>query len=198
MILIYAIVVVMISVLIHNLYKAYYRKKAENLIQRNKRELELNRLQSEKEIIKIKNEQLEKEFKIKSKELAASTMNIIKKNEVLNEIKEQLVQIEDKSNLKPVIKTIDGNLNQSSNWETFQEAFNSMDQNFFKKIKELHPSLSPNDLRLCAYLRLNLSSKEISGLINISPRSVEVKRYRLRKKLQLDNNENLADYIINV
>jgi len=80
----------------------------------------------------------------------------------------------------------------------FQEAFNNADKNFIKKIKAIHSELTPNDLRLCAYLRLNLSSKEIAPLLNISPRSVEVKRYRLRKKMKLDHDENLTDYIINI
>lgn len=80
----------------------------------------------------------------------------------------------------------------------FQEAFNNADKNFIKKIKAIHSELTPNDLRVCAYLRLNLSSKEIAPLLNISPRSVEVKRYRLRKKMKLDHDENLTDYIINI
>ena len=67
----------------------------------------------------------------------------------------------------------------------FKEAFNNADKDFIKKLKSIHPNLTPNDLRLCAYLRLNLSSKEIAPLLNISPRSVEVKRYRLRKKMEL-------------
>jgi DNA-binding CsgD family transcriptional regulator len=67
-----------------------------------------------------------------------------------------------------------------------------------KKVKEKHPKLTPNDLRLCAYLRLNLSSKEIAPLLNISPRSVEVKRYRLRKKMDLPHDFNLTNYILEI
>jgi DNA-binding CsgD family transcriptional regulator len=70
--------------------------------------------------------------------------------------------------------------------------------NFLKKIKSIHPALTSNDLRLCAYLRLNLSSKEIAPLLNISPRSVEVKRYRLRKKMDLPHEANLSDYILEI
>ena len=76
--------------------------------------------------------------------------------------------------------------------------FNNADKKFLRKIKTKHPGLTPNDLRLCAYLRLNLSSKEIAPLLNISPRSVEVKRYRLRKKMQLDHDINLTNYIIDL
>ena len=80
----------------------------------------------------------------------------------------------------------------------FQEAFNNADKKFLKKIKSKHAELTPNDLRLCAYLRLNLSSKEIAPLLNISPRSVEVKRYRLRKKMNLPHDTNLTNYIIEI
>ena len=80
----------------------------------------------------------------------------------------------------------------------FQEAFNNADSNFLKKIKTIHPTLTPNDLRLCSYLRLNLSSKEIAPMLNISTRSVEIKRYRLRKKMELDHEKSLVAYILEV
>jgi AraC family chitin signaling transcriptional activator len=80
----------------------------------------------------------------------------------------------------------------------FKEAFNNADKKFIKKVKSKHPDLTPNDLRLCAYLRLNLSSKEIAPLLNISHRSVEVKRYRLRKKMNLSHNLNLTNYILEI
>ena len=70
------------------------------------------------------------------------------------------------------------------------------DTDFLKKVKLAHPSLTPNDLRLCAYLRLNLSSKEIAPLLNISVRSVEIKRYRLRKKMELHHDQGLVEYIL--
>ena len=198
MIVAYFLMVAGFSVFMHNVYRTYYKRQQRELIEKNQNELELAHLQREKEVMELKNEQLEKENKSKSNELAASTMSIIKKNELLNQIKEQLSKVGDSKIIKPVIKTIDQNLNQRKNWELFKEAFNSADRDFFKNLTDVHPDLSPNDLKLCAYLRLNLSSKEIAGLINISPRSVEVKRYRLRKKLGLDNNENLANYIINI
>lgn len=84
--------------------------------------------------------------------------------------------------IKNVIKTIDRNLNNEDDWKFFEEAFNNADKEFLKKIKTAHPNLTNNDLKLCAYLRLNLSSKDIAPLLNISLRSVEIKRYRLRKK----------------
>ncbi len=130
--------------------------------------------------------------------MAASILSIVKKNEILNEIKDHLKKIDNEKSIGPVVKIINSNLDHNENWEFFKEAFNNADSEFFKKIKSLHPDLSPNDLKLCAYLRLNLSSKEIAPLFNISPRSVEIKRYRLRKKMDLTNNENLTNYILSI
>ncbi|MGS0526385.1 helix-turn-helix transcriptional regulator [Zobellia nedashkovskayae] len=78
------------------------------------------------------------------------------------------------------------------------EAFNNTDREFLTRAKELHPNLSSNDLKFCAYLRLNLSSKEIAPLLNISVKSVEVRRSRLRKKLDLKRETKLTDYILSV
>ena len=124
-------------------------------------------------------------------------MSIIKKNELLNSIKKELKEGEEKG-VRGVIKIIDSNLNNTDDWQVFKEAFNNADKDFIKKLKLIHTTLTPNDLRLCAYLRLNLSSKEIAPLLNISPRSVEVKRYRLRKKMNLAHNDSLTDYILNI
>ncbi|WP_298538765.1 triple tyrosine motif-containing protein [uncultured Aquimarina sp.] len=196
MLAIYLLATILFSIFMHIMYKRYYRKKQEELIEKNKRELELTRVQNEKEIIKIKNEQLKQEFKDKSKELAASTIDVAKKNELLTQIKKQLSKISDKSSVTPVMSIIDKSLDHNDNWEMFKEAFNNVDRKFLKKLKKIHPDLSPNDLKLCAYLRLNLSSKEIAPLFNISARSVEIKRYRLRKKLNLQHEENLVSYIL--
>ncbi|NAY92400.1 LuxR family transcriptional regulator [Muricauda sp. JGD-17] len=193
----YVIGFVLGALLMHQAYRRHYHKKQRVLIEQNKKEMELARAQNEKEIVKIKNEQLQQEFKSKSNELAASTLSIIRKNELLSKVKEQLVSnVEDKESIKPIIRVIDKNLTQNDDWEMFKEAFNNADRKFLKKLKKAHPNLSPNDVRLCAYLRLNLSSKEIAPLLNISVRSVEIKRYRLRKKMELAHEDNLVDYIL--
>ena len=125
-------------------------------------------------------------------------MSMIKKNQFLNKIKNDLKKMEDDSDISNVIKTIDNNLNNQDDWKFFEEAFNNADREFLKKIKAIHESLTKNDLKLCAYLRLNLSSKDIAPLLNISLRSVEIKRYRLRKKLKLSHNEGLTEYILSI
>ncbi len=195
---IYVAGVLLFLLLMHIAYRRYYKKKQQKLVARKNRELKLAKVQNEKEIIRIKNEQLQLEFKNKSKELAASTMSIIKKNELLTTIKNELNVLKNKTVVKPVINIIDKSLRQNDDWEFFKEAFNNADSDFLQKVKNLHPNLTPNDLRLCAYLRLNLSSKEIAPLLNISPRSVEVKRYRLRKKMSLPHENSLTEHILNL
>lgn len=183
--------------LVHVFSKRYYRKQREELIEKNRKESELKELESSKEIIKLNNDKLRSDIESKNRELATSTMNIIKKNEFLNTIKTELINGGEKSITK-VVNIINKNLNNTDDWKMFQEAFNNADKKFLKKVKQKHPSLTPNDLRLCAYLRLNLSSKEIAPLLNISPRSVEVKRYRLRKKMELPHDSNLTNYILEI
>lgn len=183
---------------IHRLYKRYYTKKQKRLLDTEKKKLKRKKLKSQKELVQIKNEKLRGEIESKNRELAVSTMSIIKKNEFLHGIKNQLKNAENPTQIKAVIRTIDRNINNEDDWKFFEEAFNNADKDFLKKVKELHPGLTSNDLRLCAYLRLNLSSKEIAPLLNISVKSVEVKRYRLRKKMNLPHESNLIEYLLGV
>lgn len=194
---IYILGAILLIFLVHRAYKRHYQRKQQQMMANNQRELELIRIQNEKDIVKLKNDQLKKDFKNKSNELAAATMSLIKKNELLTRVKKQLVDTAgNDETTKQIVTIIDRNLNQNDDWELFKEAFNNADRKFLKKLNKAHPNLTPNEIRLCSYLRLNLSSKEIAGLFNISPRSIEIKRYRLRKKLNLVHDENLVSYIL--
>ncbi|MGQ2983982.1 triple tyrosine motif-containing protein [Flavobacterium sp.] len=196
--LIYLVLAIIAAYLINRAYKNYYQRQKEKLIEENNRLLEIKELENEQELMKVRNQQLEQDFDNKNRELAASTMNLIKKNELLSMIKDDLKKSGEGGNIKSVITTINKNINEDDTWDMFKEAFNNADKDFLKKIKKAHPLLTPNDLRLCAYLRLNLSSKEIAPLLNISVRSVEIKRYRLRKKMELQHELGLVEYILSV
>ena len=197
MIVVYVIALMGLLLVISYLNKKHYKKQKKKIEEENKRRLELKELASQKEIMKVKNEQLEKDVESKNRELAISTMSLIKKNEFLNQLKQEIKQTEPPRNaIQRVLHLIDKNINNSDDWKFFEEAFNNADKDFLKKMKARHPSLTSNDLRLCAYLRLNLSSKEIAPLFNISVKSVEVKRYRLRKKMELEHDESLTNYIL--
>lgn len=194
----YLVLMTLLVVFIHKLYKGYYKKQQNQLLNESKKRLKRKKLKNQKRIVQIKNAQLKELIESKNRELAISTMSIIKKNEFLNSIKEQLNESSVDSQVKSVIRTIDRNINNVDDWKFFENAFNNADKDFLKKVKNVHPELSANDLRLCAYLRLNLSSKEIAPLLNISVRSVEVKRYRLRKKMNLLREDGLTEYIMDL
>lgn len=198
MIIVYSLGGFLLSLLVHKVYTTYYRRQREKLLVKAKTDLELKELENEQQRMKFNNDKLRQDIESKSRELATSTMNLIKKNEFLSTVKNELHKIDDNNQLKNIIKIIDNNLNSTDDWKLFEEAFNNADKGFLQKVKDKHQGLTPNDLRLCAYLRLNLSSKEIAPLLNISPRSVEVKRYRLRKKMNLPHETSLANYIINL
>ncbi|WP_299276862.1 LuxR C-terminal-related transcriptional regulator [uncultured Psychroserpens sp.] len=198
LVLIYALSLIAFAIITHNIYKRNYKKQKDKLIIEAERELELKELENEQQLMSLRNEQLKQDIDNKNRELAISTMSLIKKNEFLNSIKEELKGVNKTEGLNSVIKIIDKNLNNTDDWKFFEEAFNNADKDFLKKVKAKHPSLTPNDLRLCAYLRLNLSSKEIAPLLNISSRSVEVKRYRLRKKMDLPHESSLTNYILEI
>lgn len=197
-VIVYILLGIFIVIVVNSLYEMYYKKQRERLLKQSTRELKLKELESQKEIIQLKNESLHQDISARNRELAISTMSTIKKNKALNNIKQELVKIKDTKAVDPVVKLIDETLNDVRDWKFFEEAFNQADRDFFKKVKELHPDLSANDLRLCVYLRLNLTSKEIAPLLNISTRSVEIKRYRLRKKINLNTEDKLNDYFINL
>lgn len=183
--------------LIHFLNKRYYKKQKEKLLDKKEREMELEQLESQRQLIEFKNKALELDIENKNRELGMATMNLVKRNELLNDIKVELAKNKSiKGEARDVIKLINSNLNNTRDWKLFEEAFNNVDKDFMKRVKLMHPSITPNDLRLCAYLRLNLSSKEIAPLLNISHKSVEVKRYRLRKKMGLEHDQSLSNYIV--
>jgi DNA-binding CsgD family transcriptional regulator len=198
-VIIYFILGIASAVYIHRQYKNYYRHKEDKLIEENNLLLEIAALENEQQIMKLKNEQLASDMNTKNRELAVSTMSLIKKDELLALIKNDLKQSyadDATKNIKSVISNITKNITQEDSWTVFKDAFDNADTDFLKKVKQAHSSLTPNDLRLCAYLRLNLSSKEIAPLLNISVRSVEIKRYRLRKKMDLPHEQGLVEYIL--
>ena len=148
--------------------------------------------------MKIRNEQLQNDIENKNREIAIATMSTVKRNEFLNKVIYELKELDPHPKIDILTKMINKNINGNEDWEFFEKAFNNADKDFLKNIKELHPSLTHNDLKLCAFLRLNLLSKEIAPLLNISVKSVEIKRYRLRKKMKMTGRDSLVDYLMSL
>ncbi len=162
----------------------------------------------EKEIVALKNQRLQYELRHKSQELASSTMNLIRKNEILLEINKDIEKIASeikgpdessgiKKKLTKMQNDIKQNIERDDNWKKFAENFDMIYENFLKRLGEQFPSLTVSDKKLCAYLKMGLSSKDIAPLLNMSFRSVEMSRYRLRKKLDLYRDMNLSDFLQN-
>ncbi|WP_411766691.1 triple tyrosine motif-containing protein [Winogradskyella sp. A3E31] len=194
----YCMLFVVITLGIQVITRAYYKNQKERALAIKERELEYKELENQKQLVEFRNKSLRQDIENKNRELGISTMNLIKKNEFLSGIKNELKDVKQVKDVKSVIKVIDRNINNKDDWKFFEKAFNNADKDFLKKVKNIHPELTPNDLKLCAYLRLNLASKEIAPLLNISPRSVEVKRYRLRKKMNLPHEASLTNYILDI
>jgi DNA-binding CsgD family transcriptional regulator len=161
----------------------------------NRRRLDRQRarLEAEKE-----REILMLEVENQSRELSNAAFNLIRKNEAMQALKDELLAAppDSKTALQKIARRIDEHLEGDHDWAVFEESFNRVHDDFFKRLLHDFPELTPGDLRLAAYLKMNLSSKEIAPLLNISIRGVENKRYRLRKKLGLPEDANLAEFII--
>lgn len=164
---------------------------------------QLERERNEKEIIRLKNEKLESEIRVKNSELASTTLNLIQKGETLVKVKEEFVRMKkvaeidkESEDYKKIIRML-GEDKMKKDWEQFALHFDKVHSDFLVTLKGHYPNLTPSELKLCAYLRLNLASKEIAQIMNISIKSVELARYRLRKKLQLQPDVNLFNFLLN-
>jgi DNA-binding CsgD family transcriptional regulator len=164
-----------------------------------KKEAEAN----ERQIIKLEREKLQAELAGKSRELANSAMSLVYKNELLQKLSQEISNLKDAEGAKipeeqqrKIQNVITDGMNDDRDWNLFENSFNDAHENFFKKLKSQHPDLVPNDLKLCAFLHMNMSSKEMASLLNISLRGVEIRRYRLRKKLNVPHDKNLVEFLL--
>ena len=159
----------------------------------------------EKGIITLQNEKLAAALDFKNKELATVTMHLVERGGFLIKIKEELINVIKKLNIpdlshefKSVFRMMSDTEKNDQDWNSFAIHFDQVHNNFLSILKTKYPGLSATDLKLCAYLRLNLSSKEIAQLLNISLKGVEISRYRIRKKFQLAREVNLYDFLIGI
>ena len=196
------------------LYFLYKWQSKKFKLQQKKYEEEQKRLRyihdleiakSESELVTLRNEKLEADINFKNSELASSAMHLVKKGELVSKMKTELGHVikgvgnpQAETELKKIIKSISEDDNMDQEWENFTLHFDKVHTDFISALKEKHPGISNNEVKLCAYLRMNLSTKEMAQLMNISVRGVEVSRYRLRKKLELATEVSLFDYLINI
>ena len=153
----------------------------------------------------MKNEGLRIEMIQRDKELANQAMSLVRKNEFLIKIKEELQSLKESAQeenvsekIVSIISRIKREVDHNKQREVFERAFDEVHEEFLNKLKTMYHSLTPTELRLCAYLKMNISTKEIAPLLNISVRGVEICRYRVRKKLGIDRKTNLVSLLINL
>ena len=190
--------------LITTINKYVLIKHKNYLDEQFKHEQEIHRkeeaLKNEIKLNELQKKQHEIELDSKTKELANTAMGMTKKDELLETIKGELhyfkKEIINKPKLDKLLLTINKNINTSKDWEVFESNFNEIHNSFFKSLIKNHSQLTPKDLKLCAYLKMNLTTKEIAPLMGISSRGIEIHRYRLRKKLELKNEQNLNEYFM--
>lgn len=205
----FALFLIFVYALIYiiKLQTAVFKRKEKleqlRIRRQNESKIKSEKLQAEKELIRLKHDQLRTEMVAKDKELANSTLQMIQKNKLLNRLKLEL----DKMNAKTsddlirnhnqaLIRRINREIEDKNQWRVFEEHFEAVHEEFLKRLRERYPDLTPRERKLAAYLRLNISTKEIALLMNISARGVEVARYRLRRKFELDRDVNLLDFIL--
>lgn len=160
---------------------------------------------SEKQIISMKADRLRIEMIQRDKELANQAMGMVRKNEFLSKIKDELQNLkkvvhEEGASEKviSIISRINKEIGHDKQREVFDRAFDEVHEDFMNKLKSRYPTLTPTELRLCAFLKMNISTKEIAPLMNISVRGVEICRYRVRKKLGIDRTTNLTSMLIDL
>ncbi len=204
-IIIFIIAVMLIVFIIYVFHKRKVVKEQEVLMlqfETTQREMLIEKTkENDLKIVELKNEALKNEIKIKSKQLANTAMALIKKNEALLELKNELQQhkvgFKNPFTFKNLIKKVDYSIGHKDEWEIFEYNFNQVHDEFFQELKRQYPQLTSKDLKICAYIKMNLSTKEIAPLLNISTRGVETQRYRLKRKLRLESDKNLVDFLVN-
>ena len=199
---------ILLFILIYLLYKLQAKKYSKRY-QEQQKELELKHQieleKTDKELIQLKNEKLETEIEFKNSELASSAMNLVQKKEFILKIKETLQHLNksekesmDSQDLKKLLRSLSEEEKLNDEWEQFSIHFNNVHGDFLIKLSEKYPILKAHELKLSAYLRMNLTSKEIAQLMSISVRGVEISRYRLRKKLNIPTETNLFQFLFEI
>ena len=151
---------------------------------------------------KLVREKLDAELEFKRKELTSHALHLAHKNEVLEDLKQKAELLNksdnDQKGYRQLINTIKYNLQDDNNWENFKKYFEQVHKNFNSMVKNKFPDIMANELRLMALLKMNLSSKEIANILNITPEGIKKARYRLRKKMNISSDESLQDQIIHL
>ncbi len=180
-----------------------------NLINRNQRfkikqgSLLQERMELEQKNLQLENQNLGLELEMRNKELTTNVMYLINKNELLYTITEKLSTIkhnllpENRTPVQEIIHELEKNIDNTV-WEEFEVRFENVQEDFYRKLHKTYPNLTPNEIKLCAFLRLNMTTKEISSITLQSVRSIEMARTRLRRKMGITREQNIVTLLQNL
>ncbi len=149
----------------------------------------------------LKRKELEQDLEFKNKQLVTKSLNILQKKELILDMKEKVEKFKEEGSVRELNRLsnqIDYSFTLDKDWDDFKLYFEEVHVNFFNSLKEKHGELTPNELKLSALIKLNFSSKEMADILGISPDSVKKARYRLRKKLGLNTEENLVEFMLEI
>jgi DNA-binding CsgD family transcriptional regulator len=182
----------------------FYKEKELNELELKNAVLKEEKLKTEINNQKFVELELQKSLELKSQLITSQTLQIIRKNNFLEKLKQELSCIKkgDKAEraerIHSLKKAINHDINSDENWNDFNMIFSQVHKDFFTNIQNQIEDISPAELRLCSLLRLNLHSQEIATILGISTDSLRIARYRLRKKLGLRKNDSLVNFLINI
>ncbi|SMG13651.1 Tetratricopeptide repeat-containing protein [Marivirga sericea] len=199
------VAILLISYFIYSRQRINLKRKQE-LFSKNEEIYRTNAALTEAELenARWKEIELNQKIEFKNKELTSYALNFVQKNEVLEEIKSSIGELKKSPNgvtakeLNSLNKLVSSSMHIDKDWQDFKRQFEEVHTNFFTNLKTQFPTLSSNELKLCALLKLNMNLKEASTVMGISPESVKTARYRLRKKLGLGRSDNLVEHIISL
>jgi len=208
----YFIYIILTAIILRYIYLSIKKRlenehlKTRNEIEKSKKlielELEQLKLKEDKAQVDKYTEELDRDIIVKSKELANYTLMLSQKSEIFQEIKTDLQELktllksdESKKKLFEIYKKLNSQKIGNDFIEIFDVNFEKVNHDFFKKLKSINPELSQRELRLCAFVKMDFSNKQISPLLNISARGVETARLKIRKKLQVPHEESLSVFL---
>lgn len=176
-------------------------RKRNKIFEAEKMKQEIKMLEQEQIIAQQREQLLETELQSQGKELASLALGAVARHKAVETLQEAMSQQERKGMIKQydldtMLKQISGNPNDEEFWEIYHKNFDLIHKNFFRNLRKDYPSLTPSDLRFCALLRLNLSTKDIAQFSNLTIRGVETARYRLRKKFAIPEGDSLVEFLI--
>ncbi len=198
-----AIAIILFMIIVVAFVVLMKRKKDRQIYRQqqlvDEREKELARVELEKS--RLKEEELQKSIRYKSKQLSTHALQMMQKTTMLQEIFSDIKALtknatdDDKQKISQITRKITQNLRSQKDWDIFKLYFEDVNRNFYKKLKEINPDLTTNDHRLCALIKLNMTPKEMASVLNVAPNSVKSSRYRLKKKLGLSVEADLEEFI---